>query len=648
MSPNGSPNPSRPQPAGSRRGGFLVPAFFILAVLGAAGAGAYFLMPDMLAKKDTGILLHTVKLEPLPIAIVEKGTLESAENRDVVCKVKAGSKGTYSSTIRWVIDDGSIVQKGQLLIELDDSALQDDYKNQIIAVEKANAEFITADENYRITVKENESLIAEARAALTVAELDLDKFLGFRVEPSLNSIGALTGVHATLVEKGEYKQLLDDVSSRLKQSLSDLGATKERAAWAERSVKLGYLTPTQAKVESTKYASSFDMVEKLAKEKYILENFIRQRDLTDLKSKMNVAKIALEKSILQARSKEVQAESERKTKQSVYLQEVEKLKEVEAQIAECKLYAPQDGMVVYSKPDSGRFSQSQQGLIAQGEQVKEGQKLMRIPDLRKMQVNTKVHEALVSRIRGDDRRPTGFVENLRAAMLTHTDPFARLLTQSEHALTVVREQYRDREYYVANQGMPATVRVDAYPDRIFSGRVRSVAAVASQADWMSSDVKVYQTQVLIDGTVDGLKPDMNAEVTIHIENSNEPVLAVPIQAVVGGADWGPRRVVYVMTPNGPQERDVQLGKFNDKMIEVISGLNEGDQVVINPKAILGDQVKTREPGADSPRSKGAIGGKGGEGQGGEGQNGEGKGGKGKGGKGPPAGKGQGMPTGPQA
>ena len=39
-----------------------------------------------------------------------------------------------------------------------------------------------------------------------------------------------------------------------------------------------------------------------------------------------------------------------------------------------------------------------------GEQVKEGQKMMRIPDLRKMQVNTKVHEALVAKIRGDDRR----------------------------------------------------------------------------------------------------------------------------------------------------------------------------------------------------------------------------------------------------
>src|SRR5207247_10968516 len=69
--------------------------------------------------------------------------------------------------------------------------------------------------------------------------------------------------------------------------------------------------------------------------------------------------------------------------------------DLEDQISACKMYAPQPGMVVYMKPDAGRYSQTSQGLIAQGEQVKEGQKMMRLPDLRKMQVNTKVHEALV-------------------------------------------------------------------------------------------------------------------------------------------------------------------------------------------------------------------------------------------------------------
>lgn len=569
------------------------------AAVALAGLGVGFsLWSPFAVSTRADLLWASAKIELLPVAVVEKGQLESTDNRDIVCKVKAGSKGTFASTIKWVIDDGSIVNQQQLVIELDDSALQESYKTQSIAVDKAKAEWVKADEEYTITVKQNEADIAQALANLRVAELDLDKFLGFREEAALSPLGALLGGVGVLAEKGEYRSQLDDVSGRLKQAESDLDAYRERAAWAERSVKLGYLTPSQARVELTKMSGGLDSVEKLRKEKYILENFTRERTLTDLKAKLDVARIGNERAIFQARSKEVQAESIRRTNRSVYDRELERLQEIEEQISACKIYAPQAGMVVYTKPESSRYSQTSQGMIAQGEQVKEGQKLMRIPDLRKMQVNTKVHEALVARIKGDDRRSTGILDTLRAGQLLNPDRFSRLMMQSEHAQSVTREHVRDKEYYTAEQGQRATVRVDAFPDRVFSGRVRSVAAVASSMDW-GSDVKTYQTLVILDEAVDGLRPDMNAEVTIHIEDTLEPVLAIPIQAVVGGGESGPQRSVYVKSASGPQERKVTLGKFNDKMIEVREGLNEGDEVLTNPKVILGDKAKTREEGADA-------------------------------------------------
>ncbi|MGL4423549.1 MAG: efflux RND transporter periplasmic adaptor subunit [Gemmataceae bacterium] len=629
------PRPSKPRLR--RKSRWLLPVLgtAVVAAVGAAGIVSY--TSGFSTSKRVDLLLHSVKLESLPVSVVEKGTLESAENRDVICKVKAGSKGTFASTIKWVIDDGSVVTKGQLLAELDDSALQEQHKNQSIVVDKARAEFVKADEDYTITVKQNEADIAGAGAAQTVAELDLDKFLGVRVDMALEPLGAVIGPFGILTEKGEYRQKLDDVSGRLKQAESDLEAFKDRAAWANRSVKLGYLTPSQAKVEATKYAGSMDTVEKLTTEKYILENFTRRRDLTDLKAKLEVARIGVEKAVLQARAKEVQAESERKTKTSVLSQELDKLGDIDEQLRECKIFSPGDGMVVYYKPDSGRFSSSQQGLIAQGEQVKEGQKIMRIPDLRKMQVNTKVHEALVSRIRGDDRRSTGNYDSLRAGMLVNPDGLSRLFTQNEFTMGIVRDMFRDKEYFIASPGQQAAIKVDAFPDRVFSGRVRSVAAVASQQDWFSSDVKVYQTLVLIDGSVDGLKPDMNAEVTIHIDNSAEQVLAIPIQSVIGGAEAGPNRSVYVMSSGSPVETAVTLGKFNDKMIEVRQGLKDGDVVVLNPRKVLGDdsKTKTREEGESRGRSM-----PGGE----KGEKGGKKGGS-KGPGGPPAGAaGKGQPS----
>ena len=548
------------------------------------------------------LLTHKVGFEYLPVTVVERGTLESADNKDVVCKVKAGSRAS-ATTIKWVIDDGTIVSKGQLLMELDDSALQDLYRVQSIAVEKARAEWVTADENYTITAKQNESDEAAAVAGLRMAELDVEKFLGLRHDADNLALGAVMGAASTLEERGEFKQRHDDVSSRLKLAESDLEAYRDRAAWAERSVKLGYLTPSQSKVERSKLASALDNVEKLRKEKYILETFLRARDHTDLSGKLAVASLNLDKTRQQAQSKQTQAESTRRTAYSVYQQELDKLRDIEDQIRECKIHAPQDGMVVYYKQESGgrgSSSSSSQGIIAVGEAVKEGQKMLRIPDLKRMQVNTKVHEAMVSRIRGDDRQSTGYLDTVRAGLLAGPHGMTRLVNQSEYVLGALREMNRDKEYFLASPGQRATVRVDAFPDRMLQAHVRMVAAVASQTDFFSSDVKVYSTLVTIDESMDGLKPDMSAEVTIQVDPPKEAVLAVPIQAVVGGSEGGGKRKVYVVAPEGPQEREVVLGAFNDRRVEVREGLQENEVVVLNPRVILGDRAKVREE-ADTTR-----------------------------------------------
>jgi multidrug efflux pump subunit AcrA (membrane-fusion protein) len=272
-------------------------------------------------------------------------------------------------------------------------------------------------------------------------------------------------------------------------------------------------------------------------------------------------------------------------------------------------------------------------LIAQGEQVKEGQKLMRIPNLGKMQVNTRVHEAMVASIRGETRVPKGVYEGIRAAMLVNPDPFTRLVQHHEVNMSAIGDMVRQQghEYKIEKKGQKANIRVDALAGRMLNGSVRTVAAVASQTDFMSSDVKVYQTLVQIEDDVSALrrdmepensqeasrkksnwilKPDMSAEVTIHIDATPDPVLAIPVQSIVGGAENGGKRKVYVVTPAGTEEREVELGLFNDKMAQVISGLNEDEQVVLNPKVILGDKAKTREEPSSNGNGKGYGGGEG--------------------------------------
>jgi multidrug resistance efflux pump len=545
----------------------------LLAAAGICGA-AYIIVAKPFKGSRTDLLTHKVLYGRLPITIVERGALESANNRDIVCRVKARAQGTQNSTtIKWVIDDGSHVlgdrppeealsilswepksscwiektgdsngvarvvkvedkEKGRtlysdLLVDLDDSGLIEQLKAQKITVDQAESNKVQAEEAYKIQLSKNESDLQTKRTTLELAEIDLEKY-----------------------QKGDYPQSLKDVEGRIKVAESDLEQQRDRAAWSQRMLKKGYYTVSQSDSEQSKLQSLQLALDKVMEEKRVLTDpgyGLKKRTETDYKNKVMQAKDELDRAQAQARATETQARTDRDAKKSIYDQESTKYKEIEDEIKKCKLYAPQEGLVVYYVAEQTRWGVGRQAVVAQGEMVTENQKLMQIPDLKHMFVNTKVHEALVSRVR---------------------------------------------------RGQPALVRVDAMAGRKLKGHVDSVANTASQQDFFAADVKVYATKVAIDEELEGLKPGMTAEVTIMIADALEHVLIVPIEAIIGSADMGKTRKCFVMSANGPEERDIVVGMNNDKEVEIRDGLKEGEEVVLNPRLLAGEKAKIHQPGED--------------------------------------------------
>ncbi|MBA4063898.1 MAG: hypothetical protein C0501_09335 [Isosphaera sp.] len=618
--------PGRPAKAGSAAWYWAA----ALAVLVAAGGGAgyYYTRPPA---ERPDVMLHTVKKEELRVTVTEKGQLESADNKDIACKVRAGNKG-YATTIIWVIEDGTRVKPGQHIMTLEDSALKDQEEAQQIAVAEKLALKVRADKDYEITVKKNESAIELARAALVLAEIELDKLTGLSPDPALLARGALLGMPTALSEGGSYRQELDDLAGQISLARAEVEQNKEKARHAARMVKQSFYSPAQAQADESRLASSEEKLRSLESKRKLLESHDRRQRVTDLTSKRNNAARALDQARLEAEATVEQARITRQTSTSIYDQQVDKLEDIQKQRRECKIHAPDDieegSMVVYFKPEgSSRYSSgsSAQALIEPGAQVKEGQKMLRIPNLSKMQVNTKVHEAMVSRLRGEVRVPTKIVEFAHVGMLTSLDPYGRLLATRPDTVEKVREGLRPFEYRKVADGQRAAVRVESLPDKQFVGHVRSVAPVASQADSWVSDVKLFPTFVRIDGELgaDGktvtplegerLKPDMTAEVTISVDAAAGPVLTVPLQAVVGGTELGGKREVFVRTPDNRYERKaVTLGLYNERVVEVRDGLAEGDEVVTNPKVLLGDKDKTKTRDAAEPKAEPRNGAGGGE------------------------------------
>jgi RND family efflux transporter MFP subunit len=243
----------------------------------------------------------------------------------------------------------------------------------------------------------------------------------------------------------------------------------------------------------------------------------------------------------------------------VYEQQTTKKREIEGEITKCQVYAPQDGLVVYYIPEqAARGGGSQQSVVAQGEPVREGQKMIQIPDLSLMLANVRVPEAFV----------------------------AHLHSESD------------------GESQPAQIRVDAFPNRILKGHVKTVDTVASQTDWFNADVKVYKTMVAIDHPPSDLvlKPGMSAEITISAEETSSSVLVVPVQAVIGTINMGAHRKCFVIGSGGqPELRDIEVGLSNERMVEVRSGLEEGDRVVENPRTLLSDDSEMK-PGKGRNKS----------------------------------------------
>jgi multidrug efflux pump subunit AcrA (membrane-fusion protein) len=624
--PNGSPSPvpSRlPKTRRwSRRTRWLLAVLAVLVAGGSGLGGWIFYARKHAARPD--LILHKVKKETLHVTITDRGSLEPADNTYVTCKVKAKTPGQASTSIRWVIDNGSVVKEGDKVLELDDSALVDSRQQQQILVYQADEALKKAELLLAKDVLANEAIVEQWKTKRQVAQIVLQEYL-----------------------EGQFATLRLDLQNKRIMSDSDLVMWEERARWSDRMSRPGrqFVTASQAESDEARrqtalltqknFRTQLDVLEQVTRKKFSVQY---QGDIDEAERQVKLAEETLEKT---RASDEVAVRSA----YAQYQLQESRLHDIEKEIENCYIFAPRDGMVIYYVEERARWGGTQ-GVIGQGELVKEGQKLVAVPDLTHMVVNARVHEAMISRVRDDKERSTGFSEAVNSALLFTPQPLCALSAyiSFDSGQKTFSSAYAHLEKKRERRGMPATVRVNAFSDRPLKGHVKWVSPVASMTDFFSSDVKVYQTYVAIDDDkLQGLKPGMDAVVTIYVETKPEPVLAIPLQALLGGVEMGEKRRCFVVVEGQLHMREVTLGSNNETLAEVKEGLQEDDVVVLNPAVLLSDKEKA-EYGVSASSDRGGQRGAGGPGGDKGGPGGRGKG-KGKGKSGPGGFPGGGAPEG---
>jgi RND family efflux transporter MFP subunit len=122
-------------------------------------------------------------------------------------------------------------------------------------------------------------------------------------------------------------------------------------------------------------------------------------------------------------------------------------------------------------------------------------------------------------------------------------------------------------------GSIAEISLPAFPQKVFKGKINFI----EPAEKIVEGVVYYEIKIAFDEDLPkGIKPTMTADVVIQTDK-RENVLAVPREAIKKVKE---KNLVEVLVDDLIQEREVEIGLRGDTLVEIVSGLEEGEKVII--------------------------------------------------------------------
>tara|TARA_B110000438_G_scaffold298489_1_gene346848 strand:- start:1766 stop:3229 length:1464 start_codon:yes stop_codon:yes gene_type:complete len=432
-----------------------------------------------------------VQRGPLLISVLQRGTMSSKNSS----KIKSELEG--ESQVLYLVDEGTSVVKGDLVAELDASKLVERRIEQVITSEAATANYVNAQQEYSIQESQNKSDIAKAELALSFAKIDLEKYI-----------------------EGDWPQQLQGADESIELAKEELAQAQDKLEWSIKLSEKGFLTRTELESDQLQHNRMTIMLQQQLRAKNLLEEYDNPKQLEMLKSAVVEADSELARVKLQAQAYIVNKETARIAARSRSKLEDEKLLKFESQISKAKLYAPDDGIIVYARAQ-GRRSEE---IIEEGTMVRERQELLSIPKRGGMMAEISLHESVLKKVA---------------------------------------------------EGQECRVVVDALPGVTLKGQVEFVALLPDKGSWWANpNLRLFPTRVSIEGDEQNVASGMSCSVEIIVAEL-EDVVYMPLQSAFVRDD---KTVCFI---DGIAV-EVELGLSNEKWVEVVSGVNAGDIVALSP------------------------------------------------------------------
>ena len=153
---------------------------------------------------------------------------------------------------------------------------------------------------------------------------------------------------------------------------------------------------------------------------------------------------------------------------------------------------------------------------------------------------------------------------------TFNDAGGKLMTIVNDSRLFATANIYEKDLGRVKTGQRVTLKVASMLDRTFSGRISRIGTA------VEGETRIVPVQAEIENSSGQLKPGMFAELEVLTDQTSSAISAIPTSAVV---DANGKKVVYVQNGNAYQTVEVTLGQTSGDMVEVKSGLFEGDMIV---------------------------------------------------------------------
>jgi len=181
---------------------------------------------------------------------------------------------------------------------------------------------------------------------------------------------------------------------------------------------------------------------------------------------------------------------------------------------------------------------------------------------------------------------SGVITEKQAVVGELSDPSKSLYTIADLSSVWILVDINEKELSKVRKGQSATVMVGAFPDLKLKGRITHIADLVNEA------TRTVKARIEVANPGRKLKPEMFATVELALAADAPPVLAVPEEAV---QELDGKKMIFVAEKDTEFEpRPVELGRASGGMVEVVSGLKEGERYAVKGAFTLKSELKKEE------------------------------------------------------